>query len=476
MIFSTYTFIFIFLPITFAGYRILSALKLAQAAKIWLVLASIYFYAQGSGDFVILFLVDIFLNFAIGTLIVKSGRNGYAWAKRLLLAAGLLLNIAFLGYYKYANFAIENINMLTGQAYSLLQIVLPLGISFYTFQLIAYLVDCYRGKTKETPIIDFLLFITFFPQLIVGPIVHHADVIPQYQDKRMPVLNAGNIMLGIFLFSMGCAKKIMLADPLTGYAAGFYADVAAGDTLSAWVASVGYSISYYFDLSGYADMALGLALLFNIKLPHNFNSPYKARNFREYWQRWHMTLSKFLSDYIFRSFYRKGSGSFNFYFSVMMTFFVSGFWHGAGWQFILWGVINGIFVCMAHMMYRNKWKLPFLLAWLLTFAGVVGTRILFVSESAAEAWAVMRKMFSLQDFSGMGMAEALEKAAAFGAYNAYIIALLLVGMAISFFAPNSGQMALDFKPRYRYAIASAIMLGVSLAQMTSVSKFLYFQF
>ncbi|MDF2836296.1 MAG: hypothetical protein K0Q63_1936, partial [Paenibacillus sp.] len=373
MIFSTYTFIFVFLPITLLGYRLLSYLGWMNLAKLWLVLASIYFYSKGSGTFIFLFIADILANFVIGTLIVKMADKQAIWTKRLLLTAGLLLNVGFLGYYKYANFAIENINLLTGGAFPLLDVVLPLGISFFTFQLIAYLVDCYRGKTKETPILEFLLFITFFPQLIVGPIVHHADIIPQFRDRKVALFSGANMILGIFLFSMGCAKKIMLADPLTSYAATFYSDVAAGDTITAWVASVGYSVSYYFDLSGYADMALGLALMFNIRLPHNFNSPYKARNFREYWQRWHMTLSKFLSDYIFRSFYRKGSGSFNFYFSVMMTFFVSGFWHGAGWQFIVWGIVNGVFVCLSHMMYRNKWQLPFLVAWTMTFAGIVGT-------------------------------------------------------------------------------------------------------
>ncbi|MCR2802828.1 MBOAT family O-acyltransferase [Paenibacillus soyae] len=476
MIFSTYTFIFVFLPIVFFGFRLLTFLRNPIYAKLWLVLASFYFYAQGSGTFFTLFIIDVFFNFAIGSLIVIAGRNGRVWSKRLLLTAGLLFNVGFLGYYKYANFAIENINLISGQGFPLLEIALPLGISFYTFQLIAYLVDCYRGHTKETPIIDFLLFITFFPQLIVGPIVHHGDVIPQFQDRSLRLFNRANLMLGMFLFSIGCAKKIMLADPLTDYAAAFYANTGAGDTLTAWLASVGYTISYYFDLSGYADMALGLALLFNIRLPHNFNSPYKARNFREYWQRWHMTLSKFLSDYIFRSFYKKGSGSFNFYFSVMMTFFVSGFWHGAGWQFIVWGLINGIFVCMSHYMYRNKLKLPFILAWALTFAGVIGTRILFVSDSMSEAWQVMGKMVSGADFAGMDVSAVVDKLVTFAAYNAYTIALLLVGMAIAFFGRNSSQMTQDFQPGIRHAVAAAFLLGVSLTQMTSVSKFLYFQF
>lgn len=473
MIFSTYTFIFVFLPITLFGFRLLSYLGWMNAAKLWLVLASIYFYAKGSGTFVFLFIADILLNFVIGSLMMKASAKQAVWTKRLLLTAGLLLNIGFLGYYKYSNFAIENMNLLTGGAFPLLEIVLPLGISFFTFQLIAYQVDCYRGITKETPLLEFLLFITFFPQLIVGPIVHHSDLIPQFRDRKVGFFNGANMILGIFLFSMGCAKKIMLADPLTNYAAGFYADVAAGDTITAWISSVGYSISYYFDLSGYADMALGLALMFNIRLPHNFNSPYKARNFREYWQRWHMTLSKFLSDYIFRSFYRKGSGSFNFYFSVMMTFFVSGFWHGAGWQFIVWGIVNGVFVCLSHMMYRNKWQLPFLLAWLMTFAGIVGTRILFVSDSLSESVIVFRKLFSWSDFVSVGF---LEQATNYAANHAYLLALLLIGMAICFFAPNSGQITQDFQPRARHALAAACMLGISLAQMTSVSNFLYFQF
>lgn len=476
MIFSTYTFIFIFLPITFLVYRILAGFGLKNTAKLWLVLASIAFYAKGSGTFTLLFIVDIMLNFAIGSLIVKAAHANAVWMKRLLLTLGLLLNIAFLGYYKYSNFAIENINLLSGGSIPLLDIVLPLGISFYTFQLIAFLVDCYKGRTKETPIVDFLVFITFFPQLIVGPIVHHEDMIPQFRERGFFRFNGANMILGIFLFSMGCAKKIMLADPLTSFAAKFYADVAAGDTFTAWIASFGYSVSYYFDLSGYADMALGLAIMFNIRLPHNFNSPYKARNFREYWQRWHMTLSKFLSDYVFRTFYKKGSGSFNFYFSVMMTFFVSGFWHGAGWQFVIWGIVNGVFVCMAHMMHRNKWQLPFLLAWGLTFAGVVGTRILFVSDDMREALAVFRKMFSLHDYAGLGLGGFLEQAAIYAANHAYIVALLLVGMAITFFAPNSKQMTDNFQPGIRHAVAAAVMLGISLAQMTSVSNFLYFQF
>lgn len=476
MIFSTYAFIFMFLPITFLGYRLLNVFKLNDLAKVWLVLASLYFYSQGSGSFVFIFVADIFFNLLIGRQILRAGKSGSNGMKRLLLIIGLTQNILFLGYYKYANFAIENVNFVTGQAYSLVHIILPLGISFYTFQLISYLVDCYRDKVVKSSVIDFLVFVTFFPQLIVGPIVHNADIIPQIQDTARPLFNRSNMMLGIFLFSIGCAKKIMLADPLTGYAASYFSNIGAGDTLSAWLASVGYTMSYYFDLSGYADMAIGLALFFNIRLPQNFNSPYKARNFREYWNRWHMTLSRFLSDYVFRSVYKKGKGSFNFYLAVMVTFFVSGFWHGAGWKFVLWGVINGVFVCASHVMYRKKWQMPFIIAWVITFIGVVATRILFVAKDTSQAVDVMRAMVSLQDFAGMDMHALFTHLLTFLAYHLYTILLLIIAMLISFFAPNTGEITKDFVPRYRHAVAAALLLGISLSQMTSVSNFLYFQF
>lgn len=476
MIFSSYTFLFIFLPVTFFGYRILNLLKLYPVAKLWLVLASLYFYAQGSGTFVFLFIAVIFLNFTIGTLMLRAEGPYAIWSKRVLLTLGLTQNIVFLGYYKYSNFLIENWNMVTGQSIPLLAIVLPLGISFFTFQLIAYLVDCYRGNTEEHPIIDYLLFITFFPQLIVGPIVHHKDIVPQFNDKKQPLFNKQNIMLGIFLFSVGCAKKVVLADPLTAFAQGYFSNVAGGDLLTSWLAVLSYTLSYYFDLSGYADMAIGLGLFFNIKLPHNFNSPYKARNFREYWQRWHMTLSRFLSDYVFRTVYKKGDGSFKFYSAVMITFFVSGFWHGAGWRFVLWGLLNGVFVCMSHYMYRHKLKLPFILAWTLTFAGVIGTRILFVSANTSQAFEVMKKLVHFQEFANLSWGEILHQCLAFSAYHLYTILLLIIAMCIAFFAKNTNEITHQFTPSYKHAIAAAVLFGLALSQMTSVSDFLYFQF
>lgn len=476
MVFSTYSFIFIFLPITFFGYRLLVARGLYSVAKLWLVLASLAFYAVGSLGFVLIFIATIFFNFVVGTLMLKAEGEHAQRTKRVLLVIGLTENIALLGYYKYTDFVIFNYNWITAGSVEFWNIVLPIGISFYTFQLIAYLVDCYRGEAEEHSVLSFLLFITFFPQLIVGPIVHHADIVPQFEHVKQPLFNKGNVMLGMFIFAIGCAKKILLADPLTNYAEAFYANIVAADTMTAWVAVVSYTFSYYFDLSGYADMAIGLALFFNIRLPINFNSPYKARNFREYWQRWHMTLSKFLSDYVFRTFYKRGKGSFNFYSAVMITFLVSGFWHGAGWSFVAWGIINGIFVCMAHFMRRNELRLPTPLAWLLCFAGIVGTRILFVSTGMTQAIEVTKKLFNFEAFQGMSLTAMINEQTTFLAYNLYIVIVLLVAMGIAFFARNTTQIVERFKPNLKFALWGGLLFAMSLAQMTTVSDFLYFQF
>lgn len=472
MIFTSYSF-FIFLIVVLLVYRLLNYLKLVPVAKIWLILASFYFYAQGAKEFLPFFMGSVFFNYIIGsTLIVTEDKRN----RKFLLALGLIQNLGLLGYFKYANFFVENYNFITKSNFDLGTIILPIGISFFTFQLIAYLVDCYRGETKEYSVIDYLLFITFFPQLIVGPIVHHKDMVPQFESEQQSKFNKENFFLGLFIFSIGCGKKVMLADPLTSYAKNFFASVNDFNSLDAWLSSLSYTLSYYFDLSGYADMAIGMGLLFNVRLPENFNSPYKARNFREYWQRWHMTLSRFLSNYVFRSVFKKGSGSFNFYFAVMTTFFVSGFWHGAGWQFIIWGIVNGIFVCMAHFMIRRKWSLPKPLAWFLTFLGVVGTRILFVSHGMKSAMDVYRKLFDFSIFANMNFKDILYTLGKFVSYNGYTILILIIAMGIAFFAKNTREITEDFTLEYKHAVVIGVLLVISLLQMTIVSDFLYFQF
>ncbi len=475
MIFSTYKFIFMFLPITFGVYFFLNHFRYFSIAKIWLAVASLYFYAQGSPDFFVFFLASVFGNYVVGMSLVKMDGEQKA-QRKLLLLIGILANVGLLGYYKYTDFFIENWNLLTGSSYALKHIVLPIGISFFTFQLIAFLVDSYRGETKEYDIINYLMFITFFPQLIVGPIIHHAEVVPQFENEENLKLNPENVAAGLFLFSIGCAKKILLADPLTTDAQAFFGSI--NDSLpmiASWFHSIEYTVSYYFDLSGYADMAIGLGMMFNIAIPHNFDSPYKARNFQDYWRRWHMTLSRFLSTYIFRSVYKKGSRWRNYYMATMVTFFVSGFWHGAGWTFVVWGLVNGFFVCTASWMKRKGWKFPAPAAYILTAVGVVGARVLFVANSFSDAWNVYRGMFNFASLE-TGLYGIARQCWGFVKANGTCSVLLIVGLFICWCLPNSKSMQENFRPTWKNALYAAVLFVACFMQMNQVVQFLYFQF
>lgn len=475
MIFSTYEFIFLFLPVTFFVYFILNRFDLNSIAKIWLIICSLYFYAQGSPDFFVFFLGSIVGNYIIGSTMARMEGNQKA-QKKLLLLIGLAGNIGLLGYYKYTDFFIENYNLLTGSSYTLKHIVLPIGISFFTFQLIAFLVDSYRGETKQYDIINYLLFITFFPQLIVGPIIHHGEIVPQFENKANLKINYDNVAKGIFLFSIGCAKKILLADPMTTNAQEFFNNIVSNpDLLLTWFSSIEYTISYYFDLSGYADMAIGLGLMFNIVIPQNFDSPYKARNFQDYWRRWHMTLSRFLSNYIFRSVYKRDVKWRNYYIATMVTFFVSGFWHGAGWTFVVWGLVNGIFVCTASWMKRKNLKFPFWLAFPLTALGVVLARVLFVSNTFSDAWHVYRGLVNVSSL-GADFSTMLSSVGHFISIHKSSGLRLVIGIIICWFLPSSKTMTEKFKVNIWTAIYAGILMLLCITQMNKVVQFLYFQF
>lgn len=470
MIFSTYQFVLIFLPITFCGYFLLQHFKYQTLAKIWLVLASFYFYAQGSPDFFPFFLGSVVGNYLVGNALSKLQGQEHRIERGLLFAAGILANVGLLGYYKYTDFFIKNVNFIAGTHIPLQHIILPIGISFFTFQLIAFLVDSFRGETKNYDIIDYLLFITFFPQLIVGPIIHHAEIVPQFEDKKNHRLNFDNVALGIFIFSIGCFKKMMLADPLTTDAQGFFNNVNNHlPFIQSWFHSIEYTVSYYFDLSGYADMAIGLGWMFNIKIPQNFNSPYKAKDFQEYWQRWHMTLSRFLSSYIFRNVYRRGVKYRNYYVASMCTFFVSGFWHGAGWTFVVWGIVNGIFVCIASYRNKHNMKTPLWLGIPLTFILAVFVRVLFVSNTFTDAWYVLRGMFNFSTLHLSAIKDALMD-------NWDMWLLNLFGLAICWFTPTTKKMTEHFKPNWKYLLYAATLLVICLLNMDKVVQFLYFQF
>ena len=465
MIFTSPEFLFLFLPSVLILYYLLLKAKKIEISKWFLVICSLLFYGFGSPEFFLLFIIVILLNYIIGRYISENYQKDIKYRKRLL-SSGIILNILILGYYKYYNFILLNLNYFRSEKYKFISVILPLGISFFTFQLIAYLVDSFQGKTKGYSFLNYLLFITFFPQLIVGPIVHHSDVVHQFESLDNKEFNYKNLAIGTFLFFLGAAKKIILADNLTGVSQEGFDRVGEISMYDAWSCAIGYTISYYFDLSGYADMAVGMGLLCNIHIPINFDSPYKARNFADYWRRWHITLSKFLGDYIFRSIYNKGDNSIRFYFAVMFTFFVSGIWHGAGYNFIVWGILNGVLVCLAHYSIRNNLKFPYILSWSMTFLFIVFMRVLFVSEDLYQAFQFFQRMLIPKGDNLMSMNFIIEGK----------LFILVLGFLICILSPNSMELKENFQFNKKYLIISILLIFIVISYIGNVNKFLYFQF
>ena len=460
MLFNSYEFLLLFLPITFFVYFYLNSKKQIVISKIFLVLASSFFYSWWNPIYLPLILASMIFNFFVGQKLSKKSTKN-------MLIFGIVGNVGLLGYFKYTDFFIENFNWAFNKDVELLHLALPIAISYFTFQQIAFLVDSYRGETKEYNFLNYALFITFFPQLLMGPIIHHKDMIPQFQTKWKSLIKWENVALGLFIFAIGLAKKTLIGDPLTDYAQYAFNNAQKLSMIEAWYASTSYVLSYYFDLSGYADMAIGIGKMFNIDIPKNFNSPYKARNFADYWKRWHITLSKFLGDYIYKSLGGNKTIIWIMYLNIMITFFVSGFWHGAGWNFVVWGLLNGIFVVMAHMMKKANLQMNYYLAWSLMFFGLILTRILFVANDFNDAWYVTLTLFDISNlrFTNLFYTDIYLQ-------SFYIILALFLALGCK----NSMEISQNFKPNFKYIFYTIILLTASLFTFSDAKEFLYFQF
>ncbi len=370
-------------------------------AKIWLVLASLFFYAYWNIDYIVLIVVSIVVNFMIGNLLHKTKHHKTEKTpfRKTTLSIGIIFNLGLLGYYKYTDFFIENANVLLNADFPLLNLLLPLAISFFTFQQVAYLVDCYKADTQEYNFLNYCLFVLFFPQLIAGPIVHHREMMPQFFNTENAYLNINNLAKGVFIFSIGLFKKVVIADTFAIWAnAGFDSQVALS-FFDAWGASLSYTFQLYYDFSGYTDMAIGAALMFNIHLPANFNSPYKALNIQDFWRRWHMTLSRWLKDYVYIPLGGNRLGSFRTYLNLMLTFVLGGLWHGAGWTFILWGSLHGLALVIHRFWQQFQIKLPYFFAWLITFAFINFTWVIFRAEDMQTAMNIFKGMLGFHGFA-----------------------------------------------------------------------------
>ncbi|HKA43515.1 MAG TPA: MBOAT family protein [Burkholderiales bacterium] len=350
MLFNSYEFLLIFLPLTAAGYFALSARGYLRSAASWLALASIVFYGYWSPSYVLLLLGSIAANFAAGSAILRyRAAQRFSMAKCVLVLA-VAANLCAIGYFKYANFFVDSLNQIAHTHLTLARVVLPIGISFFTFTQIAFLVDTYQGKVQESRIIPYVLFVTYFPHLIAGPVLHHAEMMPQFARSETYRFQLDNFLVGSAFFLIGLFKKVVLADGIQPYVGPvFEADPAYPlSALEAWGGALAYTMQIYFDFSGYSDMALGLAKLFNVDLPLNFNSPYKATSITDFWRRWHMTLSRFLRDYLYIALGGNRNGPFMRYSNLMITMLLGGLWHGAGWTFVIWGGLHGIYLVVNH--------------------------------------------------------------------------------------------------------------------------------
>lgn len=431
MLFSSWEFILCFLPVAFFVYFQLVRLRLVTAAKVWLVAASLFFYAYWNLDYLALIVGSMLVNFAIGSGLARGAASAAPRvSRRALLAVGVAANLGLLGYYKYTDFLLANLNAAFGAGFQLPGIVLPLAISFFTFQQISYLVDSYQGETAEYDFLNYALFVTFFPQLIAGPIVHHREMMPQFASRWNLVVRHRNVLIGLFIFGIGLFKKVAIADTFAVWADAGFDGGAPLDFYAAWATSLSYTFQLYFDFSGYCDMAIGAALLFNIRLPINFNSPYKALDIQDFWRRWHITLSRFLRDYLYIPLGGNRCSTARVHLNLMATFVLGGLWHGASWMFVIWGAMHGVALVVHRLWRRLGRALPAPAAWLLTFLFVNAGWVFFRAESLADARRVLGGMVDFGSASGGAVASIPTERLAWGGWLMdHLLATLPAGLA-----------------------------------------------
>ena len=480
MLFNSYIFIFVFLPISFFVYFYLNKKRLTQASKAFLVFSSLFFYSWWNIVYLTLILFSMLFNFSIGSSFKKNKNQKY------LLIFAILANILLLGYFKYSDFFIKNINFVFDSSIDLLNLALPLAISFFTFQQIAYLVDSYKGETKEYDFLNYAIFVSFFPQLIAGPIVHHKEMMPQFSSKKAKIINFQNVALGIFIFCIGLFKKVVIADTFAIWANNGFDIVNSLNFVAAWATSLSYTFQLYFDFSGYTDMAIGAALFFNIKLPINFNSPYKSLDIQDFWRRWHITLSRFLRDYIYIPLGGNKKGNYKTYSNLMVTFLIGGLWHGAGWTFIFWGFLHGCALIIHRIWHNLGFKLNKILAWFITFNFINITWIFFRAKEWEDAVKVLKGMFA---FTTIVLPEKyidslnfLNQYFTFGEVLKDIngenktITYLILAMILVLCFKNSMQLRDNFKTNIFYLTLTICIFVISIGELSGFSEFLYFNF
>jgi alginate O-acetyltransferase complex protein AlgI len=469
MLFNSYEFIFVFLPTVFFIYFFLNKRNLRILSKCWLLASSLFFYSWWNVIYLPLILASVVVNYFMGTHLNRSF-NSTSSKRKPFLFSGLAFNLCLLGYFKYADFFISSFNFSTGTGFNVLHLVLPLGISFFTFQQITFLVDSYKGETREHNFLSFAVFVTFFPQLIAGPIVHHKEMMLQFKNSKNADINYKNIGTGLFIFSIGLFKKTAVADFFSEWATPGFDIAPKLPFLEGWATSLSYTFQIYFDFSGYTDMAIGAALLFNIKLPLNFNSPYSAMNIRDFWQRWHMTLTRFLKDYIYIPLGGNRETEFRTYGNLIATFFIGGLWHGGAMTFLAWGFLHGMAMWMHRFWSSLNLKMNAFLAWAITFLFINTTWVLFRAETWEDAVKVLRAMGG---WEGVNLT-IYEYFPSIGVQ--LFIFLVVVTIFLAAIGRNSNYYLDHFQFNKTTLALFALFFGIGFINIGSHTEFLYFAF
>ena len=486
MLFNSYEFIFVFLPLTIIGYFGLLHAGRERWARSWLLLSSLFFYSYWKPVYLPLIVGSVIFNYLVGTSFGDT-RLARRVGNTRLLVLGVATNLGLLGWFKYAGFFVDNLNRLFGSDLPSMHMELPLAISFFTFQQIAYLVDSYRGLARDYDPLHYSVFVTFFPQLIAGPIVHHSEVVPQFASPRTWILSHRNLCRGVTIFSIGLFKKTIVADSLAVWANAGFDESANLHLIAAWASSLAYTLQLYFDFSGYADMAIGGALLFNIKIPANFESPYKSLDLQEFWRRWHITLGRFLREYVYIPLGGNRVTERALTRNLMITFLLGGLWHGAGWTFIFWGFLHGVGQVIHRQWRRRGHSLRRFPAWLLTFVFVHVGWVFFRALNWSDAVKVLRGLVGLD---GVMLPRRLADRLSFltdwgvefgpvyevvngGSSTTYT---LLAALLIAILAPNSRQLMERFRPNFFWLVFVLVTLYWGVSGLVKVNEFLYFNF
>jgi len=462
VLFNSYEYLIYFLPATVLGFFAFG--EHPRWAVRWLVVASLFFYGWWNPAHLPLIVASIGVNFWLAHRIQRSP------ARHRWLVTGVAANLALLGVYKYADFLLRTLAQVGLIAPVELGLALPLGISFFTFTQIAFLVDVSRDKAREPSFDNYALFVTFFPHLLAGPIIHHSEMMPQFQSTSNKRVDWHNVAAGLFLLAIGLAKKVFLADPLVPIVTAGFDHAQTVGLIQAWLSALAYTLQIYFDFSGYTDMALGAALIFNIRLPINFDSPYRALDLRAFWHRWHMTLSRFLREYVYVPLGGNRAGEARVLANLLLTFLLGGLWHGAAWTFVCWGALHGIGLCVVRVWRSSGHGLPPAIAWAITFVFVVVTWVFFRAQSVPDAWAIIRAMTGMSPKADWPAVQTLLSA------NIAALCALIAGTLIVFRRRNSNELVDSFDGSWMAAAAATAALTLAVLQLSTVAPFLYFNF